>query len=226
MSILCLAEAADAPAISTNEDFEEEIRAHLAIAADERIAEGADPRDRPLRGAEGLRQRHADDRSGPPGLDAGLARGRCAICRATCAMRSARWRRTPAFSLTVVGVLTLGIGLNAAVFTMLKGIALSAARRRRRLGPARTSSTRETSTGRALALSYPDYQHLRDHTRAFSGLFGSALATVTLGRGRGARPVSGSWSPATTSRCSACAPSAAGRSCRPTRSPPAAIRSW
>jgi hypothetical protein len=33
--------------------------------------------------------------------------------------------KNPAFSLTVVGVLTLGIGLNAAVFTMLKGISLS-----------------------------------------------------------------------------------------------------
>ena len=33
--------------------------------------------------------------------------------------------KNPAFSLTVVGVLTLGIGLNAAVFTMLKGMALS-----------------------------------------------------------------------------------------------------
>ena len=33
--------------------------------------------------------------------------------------------KNPAFSLAVVGVLTLGIGLNAAVFTMLKGIALS-----------------------------------------------------------------------------------------------------
>ena len=29
--------------------------------------------------------------------------------------------KNPVFSLTVVGVLTLGIGLNAAVFTMLKG---------------------------------------------------------------------------------------------------------
>ena len=33
--------------------------------------------------------------------------------------------KNPAFSLTVIGVLTLGIGLNAAVFTMLKSMALS-----------------------------------------------------------------------------------------------------
>ena len=36
-------------------------------------------------------------------------------------------------------------------------------------------------------MSYPDYQYLRDHDRAFSGLIGSELATVGLGRGRGSR---------------------------------------
>ena len=40
-----------------------------------------------------------------------------------------------------------------------------------------------------LRVSYPDYQYLRDHDRAFSGLFGSIVATVNLGRGRGARQV-------------------------------------
>src|SRR5713226_9679270 len=33
--------------------------------------------------------------------------------------------KNPVFSLTVIGVLTLGIGLNAAVFTMLKSMALT-----------------------------------------------------------------------------------------------------
>ena len=40
-----------------DEDFQDEIRAHLAIAADERMADGADRRDAQLRVAEGLRQR-------------------------------------------------------------------------------------------------------------------------------------------------------------------------
>ena len=40
-------------------------------------------------------------------------------------------------------------------------------------------------------MSYPDYQYLRDHDRAFSGLFGSSVATVNLGRGRSARQVWG-----------------------------------
>jgi hypothetical protein len=43
-----------------DEDFEEEVRAHLAIAEDEQMADGAD-RDRTTP-PEGLRQRHVDDR--------------------------------------------------------------------------------------------------------------------------------------------------------------------
>ena len=39
-------------------------------------------------------------------------------------------------------------------------------------------------------MSYPDYQYLRDHDRAFSGLMGSIVSTVGLGRGRSARPIS------------------------------------
>ena len=38
-------------------------------------------------------------------------------------------------------------------------------------------------------MSYPDYQDLRDHDRAFTGLIGSALAKVNLGRGRSARQI-------------------------------------
>jgi len=96
--------------------------------------------------------------------------------------------KNPGFSLTVVGVLTLGIGLNAAVFTMLKGIALSPLAGVD--GSARLAVIfGETSTGRPVRVSYPDYQQLRDQDRAFSGLFGSSLAKANLGRGRAARQI-------------------------------------
>ena len=79
--------------------------------------------------------------------------------------------KNPVFALTVIGVLTLGIGLNAAVFTMLKSMALSPIAGVD--GSARLAVIfGETSAGRGVALSYPDYQYLRDHDRAFSGLFG------------------------------------------------------
>src|SRR4029077_1538837 len=94
--------------------------------------------------------------------------------------------KNPVFSLAVVGVLTLGIGLNAAVFTMLKSMALTPIAGVE--GSGRLASIfRETTSGRRLPVSYPDYEYLRDHDRAFSGLMGSSLATVGLGRGRGSR---------------------------------------
>ena len=90
----------------------------------------------------------------------------------------------------MVGVLTLGIALNAAVFTMLKGIALSPI-----AGVERSAALAvifgETSSGRQLAVSYPRYQYIRDHDRAFSGLMGSSVASLGLGRGRSARPIWG-----------------------------------
>ena len=98
--------------------------------------------------------------------------------------------KNPAFALTVVGVLTLGIGLNAAVFTMLKSIALSPLAGVENSGNLAVIFA-ETSTGRPVRVSYPDYQYLRDHDRAFAELFGSTVTTVNLGRGRGARQVWG-----------------------------------
>ena len=40
-----------------------------------------------------------------------------------------------------------------------------------------------------MRVSYPDYQDLRDHDRAFTELFGSGLMTASLGRGRAARHI-------------------------------------
>src|SRR5256885_14763311 len=74
--------------------------------------------------------------------------------------------KNPAFALTVVGVLTLGIGLNAAVFTMLKGIALSPI-----AGVGRSAELvtifGETGASRAVNISYPAYQYLPDYHPAF-----------------------------------------------------------
>ena len=92
-------------------------------------------------------------------------------------------RKNPAFSFTVVCVLTLGIGLNAAVFTMLKGIAFAP------LAGVDGSAGLyeiygETSAGRAVPLSYADYKHLREHHGGFSGL---TPVRPFAGRGRRSR---------------------------------------
>jgi predicted permease len=171
------------------DDLQAEIRAHLAIAADEHVAGGADPREaqyaaRREFGSVLLTTEAARRVWTPWWLD--LVHD--VIGDVRYALRALA--KHPGFALAVVGVLTLGIGLNAAVFTMVKSLALSpiagvdgSARLRVVYG--------ETGAGRHVRLSYPDYQHLRDHNRAFAGLFGTIPARVNLGRGRTARQVWG-----------------------------------
>ena len=171
-----------------DEDFRDEIHAHLAIAADERTADGADRQTAHLAsvkefGNVALTTEAARRVWTPWWLDALHDQ----VSDVRYAIRALA--KNPTFSLTVVGVLTLGIGLNAAVFTMLKGIALTP------LGGVDGSARLavifgETSTGRQLRVSYPDYQYLRDHDRAFSELFGSSFVNLNLGRGRSARQLS------------------------------------
>lgn len=167
------------------QDFQDEIRAHLAIAADERVDDGTDrpSAERASRKDFGnvlLTTEAARRVWTPRWLDALHDQ----VSDVRYAIRALA--KSPVFSFTVVGVLTLGIGLNAAVFTMLKSMALSP------LAGVDGSSrlaviVGETGRGRQLRLSYPDYQYLRDHDDAFSGLFGSGLVTAGLGRGRSSR---------------------------------------
>jgi macrolide transport system ATP-binding/permease protein len=171
------------------DDFQEEIRAHLEIATEERVADGADPdaaRQTSIRDFGNITLAIEAARSvwRPWWLDAlrdGLIDVRYAIRVLV---------KNPAFSLTVIAVLALGIGLNTAVFSLLKSLAVSplaGVDGSARLGVV----LNETRTGRRGGLSYPDYQYLRDHARAFRGLTGSALASVNLGLGSHAQRVVG-----------------------------------
>jgi predicted permease len=171
------------------EDFQDEIRSHLAIAVDERMADGADRQSAHYAslkefGNVTLTTESARRVWTPWWLEA----ARDYVGDIRYAIRGLA--KDPAFALTVVSVLALGIGLNAAVFTMLKGIALSPLAGVD--GSARLAVIfGETSTGRQVRVSYPDYRYLRDHDNAFSGLFGSGPVTANLGRGRGARQIWG-----------------------------------
>lgn len=167
------------------EDFKEEIRAHLAIDRQERMDDGADATEAhyaALRefGNVTLTTEAARGVWTPrwlEGLRTLLSDGRYGIRTLS---------KNPIFALTVIGVLTLGIGLNAAVFTMVKALALTpvaGVENSARLAVV----VGETASGRKLRISYPDYQHLRDSNRAFTDLYGSIVATVGLGRGRASR---------------------------------------
>ncbi len=170
-----------------DDDFAEEIRAHLSLAAEELMADGADRRSAELASRKDFGNltlaTEAARRVWTPWWVDALHDQWNDVRYAVRGLA-----KNPVFSATVIAVLTLGIGLNAAVFTMLKGIALSPIAGVD--GSARLAVIYgETGTGRAVAVSYPDYQYLRDHDRAFAGLLGSSVTTVNLGRGRTAHHI-------------------------------------
>ncbi len=167
-----------------DDDLQEEIRAHLAMAARDRIADGVDPKAARQAAVKEFGNvtliREAARRVWiPRWLDTlrdMASDGRYAV-RALA--------KNPVFSLTVISVLTLGIAVNAAVFTMTKSIVFTPLS-----GVANSSGLRvifgETSAARDVGLSYPDFQYLREHNKTFSGLYGHRFLTVTMGRGRNA----------------------------------------
>jgi predicted permease len=172
-----------------DDDLQEEIRAHLAIAADERVADGADRDSARLSslkdfGNVTLATEAARSVWTPWWVDA--LRDLAGDVRHAIRVLA----KHPGFSLTVVAVLSLGIGLNAAVFTLLKSLALTPIS-----GVAGSAGLNvilnETSGGRQDTLSYPHYQFVRDHDRAFVGLFGTRNIDVNLGSGSRAEPITG-----------------------------------
>jgi predicted permease len=171
-------------------DFQEEIRAHLAIAEQDRIDRGADRETarysaRRDFGNLTLTTEAARQVWKPRWLEA----LNDFISDLRYAVRSLA--RTPGFTLIVIGVLMVGITLNATVFAMLKGLALTPLS-----GVERSSQLhvvmRETEAGQPLRLSYPDFTLLREHQRAFGGLMGSMfkLEQYRLGKGQSSRTAS------------------------------------
>ena len=170
-----------------DDDLQDEIRAHLAIAADERVAGGEDRRSAQLAslkdfGNVGHTKEAARRVWIPSWLEA--VHDLASDVRHAVRVLATSW----VFALTVIAVLTIGIGANAAVFTMLKSMALTPL-----AGIDQSSQlgiiVNQTETGRKAGLSYHDYKYVRDHDRAFSGLAATGLAAVNMGRGRGARPI-------------------------------------
>jgi hypothetical protein len=147
------------------DDFQEELRSHFAIAEAEKMADGADRRTAhytSLRefGNVTLATEHARKVWTPAWVEA----MRDFISDVRYAVRTLA--KDAGFSLTVAAVLTVGIGVNASVFSMLKELALTPL-------PGVNGATglvhvfATSSAGRTIRLSYPEYQYLRDHVRAF-----------------------------------------------------------
>src|SRR5262245_33573045 len=106
------------------DDFQAEIRSHLAIATEEQVSDGvdrSDARSAALREFGNVtKATEAARRVWTPRWLAGLRDLSSDVRYAIRALAKNR-----GFSFTVIGVLTLGIGLNGTVFTMLKGMVLT-----------------------------------------------------------------------------------------------------
>ena len=173
----------------TTTNLDREIRAHLAMAEAERVAEGADREAAHFAALKDFGNvtltTEAARRVWTPGWLEGLRDLTSDVRYAVRALA-----RNAGFSLAVITVLAVGIGLNAAVFTLLKSLAFSP------LAGVPASADlavvlNETSTGRQASLLYPDYEYLRDHDQAFAGLIATRNVTVNLGAGLGAEPIIG-----------------------------------
>jgi predicted permease len=87
--------------------------------------------------------------------------------------------RTPAFTLTAIAVLALGVGLNLAAFQVIDTIALSWL-------PIRSPETlvnlyRRSPRGTSTTLSYPAFAFYRDNASTITGAMALVNGTVTLG---------------------------------------------
>jgi predicted permease len=163
------------------DDLQAEIRTHLEMAARDRVADGAPPETARLAAMKDfgnvLRTTEATRR---------VWRGRW-IESVTDSWQDVRFGvriliKNRGFSLVVIAVLTLGIGGNAAVFSLFNALALKPIP-----GVERSSSmgvvVSRMGSGRQVALSYPDYRHLRDHDRSFTGLAATDMSSFSLGLG-------------------------------------------
>ena len=206
-----------------DDDFKAEVEAHLAMAEAERVAEGTDWQAAHYAALKDFGNVTLTTEAARQAWTPGWPRP-CAIPRSDLRYAVRSLVQHKGFAATVVGVLAVGIGVNAAVFTMLKSIAFTPPAWRGPVGQPPRHPRRDQHRA-APPRVVSRYLRSREHDRAFSGLFGLALATVTLGRGRSARQVSGELVTGTTSTCSASAPSAAASCRRPTRWRPASIRS-
>jgi predicted permease len=98
--------------------------------------------------------------------------------------------KSPGYSAVVILVLSLGIGTNLLTFGLFQAFALTP------LGGVRDATalqflSAQTNSGRDVALSYLDYEYVRDHARAYETLAGSYVQGWTLGRGPTATVVFG-----------------------------------
>jgi putative ABC transport system permease protein len=106
------------------------------------------------------------------------------LADARLALRS--WRKSPAFAVTALTSIALGIGVTAAVFTLVDHVLL-------RVLPVRdpgelvqvtfTGTRYGNNWGDGSELSYPMYTEIRDHNEVFAGTFARFPFALHIGHG-------------------------------------------
>ena len=88
--------------------------------------------------------------------------------------------KNPGFTAVAVLSLSLGIGANATIFSFINGLLLrppSVADPDRLVEVWQRNTTRGTGIGSHMPLSFPDYEHYRDHNRVFDAMGGFTAET-------------------------------------------------
>jgi predicted permease len=145
-----------------DDDFDEELASHLALAEDDARRRGLDAETarraavRELGGVARARELHRDTR-GVPVIDS---------LRQDLAYALRTLRKTPVFTFVIIASLALGIGANTAVFTLLNAVLL-------RTLPVSQPEQLVRLTAEPI-LSYAMYQDLRERQQVFSGMLASS----------------------------------------------------
>lgn len=169
---------------SREADFDDEVRSHFGIAVQERLAAGEEPE---------TARANARREFGNVTLTQEAIRHewRGALGdRLVDLWQDIRYtgrslRRSPGYAVVVIIVLALGVGANAAVFSLFKAAFLTPLPGVDDPGRLAVVHGRTTDR-RTVTVSYPDYVDLRDRSTAFSGLAASSPVPLSLGQGANA----------------------------------------